>query len=115
METLSNFASIYCYIAFVIGAVLMLVALAIAAMGKDDEPRNKVRFFVAKDNGVCSDDLRLWMGKPKWDNIYGLVPSSIYTHYLCNGDRFKEFYLNPNDFADMKVGKIREVFINLED
>ena len=37
MEILSNLASIY--IAFVIGAVLMLVALAIAAMGKDDEPK----------------------------------------------------------------------------
>ena len=40
METLSNFASIYCFISFVIGAVLMLVSLAIAAMGKDNEPRN---------------------------------------------------------------------------
>ena len=39
MEILSNFASIYCYISFVMGAVLMLVALAIAAMGKDDEPK----------------------------------------------------------------------------
>ena len=46
MEILSNFASIYCYISFVIGAVIMLVALAIAAMGKDYEPRNKVHFYV---------------------------------------------------------------------
>ena len=38
MEILNNFASIYCYISFVIGAVLMLVVLAIAAIGKDDEP-----------------------------------------------------------------------------
>ena len=49
MEILSNFASIYSYISFVIGAVFMLVALAIAAMGKDDVPRNKVRFFVEKN------------------------------------------------------------------
>ena len=48
MEILSNFASIYCYIAFVIGAVLMLVSLAIAAMGKDDEP-TKVKFVIEKD------------------------------------------------------------------
>ena len=39
MEILNNFSSIYCYISFVMGAVLMLVALAIAAMGKDDEPK----------------------------------------------------------------------------
>ena len=48
METLSNFASIYCYISFVIGAVIMLVALAITAMGKDDEP-TKVKFVIEKD------------------------------------------------------------------
>ena len=116
MEILSNFISIYCYIAFVIGAVLMLVALSIAAMGKDnDELRNNVRFFVTKGHDICENSLSLWINAPKWDNIYGWIPSSIYTHYLCNGDRFKEFYLNPNDFADMKEGEIREVFINLED
>ena len=48
MEILNNFASIYCYIAFVIGAVLMLMALAIAAMSKDDEP-TKVKLVIEKD------------------------------------------------------------------
>ena len=43
MEILSNFSSIYCFISFVIGVVLMLVALAIAAMGQDNEPK-KERF-----------------------------------------------------------------------
>ena len=37
---LNNFASIYCYIAFVIGALFMLAMLSIAAMGKEKEPRN---------------------------------------------------------------------------
>ena len=63
MEILNNFASIYCFIAFVIGAVFMLVALAIAAMGKDDEPKNKVRFFVTKGN-LGGHPLVLWLGKP---------------------------------------------------
>ena len=40
METLNNFASIYCFITFVIGAMFMLAMLSIAAMGKDKEPRN---------------------------------------------------------------------------
>ena len=116
METLSNFISIHCLISFVIGAVLMLVSLAIAAMGKDYEPRNKVRFFVAKDNGVCGDDLRLWMGKPKWDNVIKRwMYYSMRTHCLCVKGGFKSYNLNPDDFADMKVGEIREVFINLED
>ena len=101
MEILSNFASIYCYISFVIGAVIMLVSLAIAAMGKDYEPRNKVRFFVKKQTSECY--LLYLKGKGK-------------LHYFIVQDSFfKEFGLNQEDFADMKEGEIREVFLNLED
>ena len=100
MEILSNFISIHCLISFVIGAVLMLVSLAIAAMGKDYEPRNKVRFFVER---VISDNYFLYInGK---DKQYPLASERL----------FKDFGLNPDDFADMKVGEIREVFLNLED
>ena len=101
MEILSNFASIYCYISFVIGAVLMLVALAIAAMGKDDEPRNNVRFFVKKQTSECY--LLYLKGKGK-------------LHYFIVQDSFfKDFGLNPEDFADMEDDEIRYVFLNLED
>ena len=101
MEILSNFSSIYCFISFVIGAVLMLVALAIAAMGKDDVPRNKVHFFVKKQTTECY--LLYLKGKGK-------------LHYFIVQDSFfKEFGLNPKDFADMKDGEIRYVFLNLED
>ena len=100
MEILSNFSSMYCLISFVIGAVLMLVALAIAAMGKDYEPRNKVRFFVEKE---ISDSYFLYI-----ENKNGMC-------YICSNDFFKKFGLNPDDFADMKEGQLREVFINLED
>ena len=116
MEILNNFSSIYCFIAFVIGAVFMLIMLSIAAMSKDDEPRNKVRFFVTKDNGVCNDDLRLWVGKPKWDNVIKRwMYYSMRTHCLCVKGGFKSYNLNLDDFADMKKGEIREVFLNLED
>ena len=66
METLNNFASIYCFIAFVIGAVFMLAILSIAAMGKVKEPRNKVHFYVARDK---NGPLWLYMGKPIRDRI----------------------------------------------
>ena len=49
MEILNNFSSIYCYIAFVIGAMFMLVTFCIAAMGNMNEPTNKVHFYVARD------------------------------------------------------------------
>ena len=100
MEILSNFISIYCYISFVIGAVLMLVSLSIAAMGKDKEPRNKVRFFVEKE---ISNSYFLYI-----ENKDGMC-------YICSNNFFKKFGLNPDDFADMKEGQLREVFINLEE
>ena len=113
METLSNFASIYCYISFVIGAVLMLVALAIAAMGKDYEPRNNVRFFVTRDF-LGGNTLHLWLGKPiKYEEKWTATLKSA----QCIGSELClfRFNLNPEDFADMKEGEIREVFLNLED
>lgn len=101
MEILNNFGSIYCFIAFIIGAVFMLVILSIAAMGKVKEPRNKVRFYVwAIGNNIP------WLYIQRKNRNLKLL--------ACNAD-FKDFGLNPEDFADMKDGEIREVFINLED
>ena len=113
MEILSNFSSIYCYIAFVIGAVLMLVALAIAAMGKDYEPRNNVRFFVTRDFWG-GNTLHLWLGKPiKYEEKW----TATLKNAQCIGSELClfRFNLNPDDFADMKEGEIREVYLDLED
>ena len=84
MEILNNFASIYCYIAFVIGAVFMFIAVCVTAMGKDDEPRNKVRFYVTcelisfghiVDKTICQDyngwnipNVVYWFPMPKLPN-----------------------------------------------
>ena len=100
MEILNNFSSIYCFIAFVIGAVFMLAILSIAAMGKAKEPRNNVRFFVER---VISDNYVLYIeGK---NRLYSIASARL----------FENFGLNPDDFADMKEGEIRYVFLNLED
>ena len=101
MEILNNFSSIYCFIAFVIGAVFMLAMLSIAAMGKDNEPRNKVRFFV---KAIGYDIHWLYIQKNNGD-----------LELIARDNGFKDFGLNPADFAAMKEGEIREVFINLED
>ena len=115
METLSNFASIYCYISFVIGAVLMLVALAIAAMGKVKEPRNKVRFYVTCEVNYRGEIIRtLWLGKPYYTKDKRFA-SSIWSRILAVDNSFVGYNLNYSDFEDMKNGEIREVFINLED
>ena len=115
MEILSNFISIYCLITFILGAVFMLAILSIAAMGKDKEPRNNVRFFVVKGRDICSDNIELWIGKLEWDKkIRRWIPLTG-SRFLSSAYDFKDFNLNPDDFVDMKEGEIREVFINLED
>ena len=111
MEILSNFSSIYCFVAFVIGAVFMLAILSIAAMGKEKEPRNKVHFYVARDK-----DGTLWLhlGKPirkkeSFDcNIHGKIIA--HSHY------FEGLGLNVNDYKDLKwEDEPVEVYLNLED
>ena len=115
METLSNFASIYCFIAFVIGAVFMLAILSIAAMRKVKEPRNKVRFYVTCEVNYRGEIIRtLWLGKPYYTKDKRFA-SGIWSRILAVNGSFVGYNLNYSDFEDMKNGEIREVFINLED
>ena len=116
MEILNNFSSIYCYIAFVIGAGFMLAMLSIAAMGKVKEPRNKVRFFVTKDSDYYYiKHPILWIGLPKrgehaWCQDKNAAPLAI------NKESFKNFGINIDDYKYLKwEDEPVEVFINLED
>ena len=117
METLNNFASIHCFIAFVIGAVFMLAILIIAAMGKVNEPRNKVRFYVTTDATRHQAWIKIWIGKPVWNNKYHIwARPNNYVLFLDDCLSFQEFFnIKPTDFKDMEPKEIREVFINLED
>ena len=100
MEIISNFCSIYCLVSFILGGGFMLVVLAIVAMNKDNEPKNKVKFFVEK----YSDD-------------FGLLMNDKLAYKLIVGysSMFWRVKLRKEDFEDMKEGEIREVFLNLED
>ena len=101
---------VYFIIGFIVGAVLMLVALAIAAMGKDDELRNKVHFYVARDK---NEELLLYMGKPIRCNTYFI---SIHSVFMFPCYTFHYFGLNENDFDNLKwEDEPVEVFIKMED
>ena len=115
MEILNNFASIYCFITFIFGAVFMLIAVCVVAMGKVKEPRNKVRFFVTKDSddAFYSSTPILWFGVPK--KAYTWCPTKTSKPLAFDEEGFKYYGLNFEDFTDMKEGEIREVFLNLED
>ena len=96
-------------------AAFMFGLFCIVDKVKDKEPRNNVRFFVTKGNNY-SNHMLLWLGKPEWNkNTISWITRSKYVHFICNDYYFERYKLNPADFADMKEGEIREVFINLED
>ena len=116
METLNNFASIYCFITFVIGAMFMLAILSIAAMGKDTEPRNKVHFYVSCEKIYYRDEIiyTLWIGKPYYTE-HRRFKSNVWGMALAVNASFALYNLNLTDFADMKEGEIREVYLDLED
>ena len=111
MEILSNFSSAYCFISFILGALFMLTILSIAAMGKVQEPINKVHFYVARDmDGI----LFLYMGKPIRSTSEFL--SSDYGRLINSSRHFSKYGLNENDYAYLKwEDEPVEVFINMED
>ena len=102
-------------IGFIVGAMLMMCAIGLVAIQKDKKPRNKVRFFITRGN-LGGHPLVLWLGKPIWNKVKEEweIPFR-YVQCICSAPYFYRYNLNPDDFADMKEGEIREVFINLED
>ena len=102
---------VYFIIGFMVGAVLMLVVLAIAAMGKDDEPRNKVHFYVARDK---NDELFLYMSKP----FRGINKFHQYQNgcIITSDDDLSNFGLNKDDYDNLKwEDEPVEVFLNMKD
>ena len=101
MEILNNFASIPCFITFVLGAVFMLAMIIIAAMGKVEEPTNKVRFYVTKDWSHTD----LWLGKPEWNKMLGVwyAGESNNAIVVCHGYSFDDYKLDLGDFLDMET------------
>ena len=110
METLSNFASIYCFITFIMGAVFMFIAVCIVAMGKVKEPRNNVHFYVARDK---NGSLWVYLNKPiRRGNTFDYDTSKG----LSTLESLEKSGLNPIDFNNLKwEDEPVEVFINLED
>ena len=100
METLNNFASIYCFITFIFGAVFMLIAVCVVAMGKVKEPRNNVRFFIRR---ISIDRFIL--------TILNKEGYCVLSDYV----RFQDWNLYKKDFEDLEIGERKELILNLED
>ena len=89
------------FTAFIICAIAMYRLARLIFTAKQGEPVNRVHFYVKREH---RNRFTLWVGKTISSSFF------VFADWF-----FKEFNLNPDDFADMKVGEIREVFINLED
>lgn len=100
-------------IAFILGAIVMFVMFCIGYTAKQEEPVNKVRFYVARDKD-CT--LRLYMGKPI--RLESAFVSCWKEGGKCMGldSDLRMYGLNENDYADITWEcEPLEVFVNMED
>ena len=79
---------------------------------------NKVHFYVTCEVNYYSDGIirTLWFGKPiynKEDKKF--VPDKVKRSHILDVGPFAKYKLRYFDFADMKEGEIREVFLSTED
>lgn len=99
------------FIVFMIGVFFALIVFFNRAIIEDKKPKNKVRFYVAREkNGT----LWLYMGKPiKKEHFYVICNYGI---IIASVDRFSGYGLDKNDYANLKwEDDPVEVFINMED
>lgn len=98
-------------LSFIFGVVITFFALGLVVHCKDNEPKNNVHFYVARDK---SGELFLYLKKPvRTSNTFIPYRGGIFIEVTKN---FSIYGLNPNDFKDLKwEDEPVEVFLNLED
>ena len=99
-------------LSFIFGVVITFFALGLVVHCKDNEPKNNVRFYVARDK---DGELWLYIGRPFRDDaiFHGDADKQVISVTRLKSGRLG---LNPNDFKDLKwEDEPVEVFLNLED
>ena len=99
-------------LSFIFGVVITFFALGLVVHCKDNEPKNNVHFYVARDK---SGELWLYMGKPiRTDTAFrGDLNKGITGLIHLN---FRCFGLNEDDYAHLKwEDEPIEVFLNMKD
>lgn len=95
---------------FIIGFIVVAVLVLLLIWSKNNKPKNKVHFYVARDK---HESLWLYLGKP-----IRVAHMFVKGHgrALVSSYGFQEFGLNENDFDNLKwEDEPVEVFLNLED
>lgn len=98
------------FISFILGGIVIFMTICIGYAAKQEEPVNRVHFYVARDK---DGTLYLYLGKPIRDTC---------TFSLCRhgailiSEHFSKYGLNKKDYANLKwEDEPVEVFINMED
>ena len=99
------------FIMFILGAISMFMMVCIGYAAKQEEPVNRVHFYVARDK---DGELHLYMGEPV-RAICSFFPCS-HNEVLISTKYFSKYGLNENDYKDLKwEDEPVEVFVNMED
>ena len=100
------------FIMFILGAISMFMMVCIGYTAKQEEPINRVHFYVARDK---NGKLWLYIGKPiRGNDIFYADTSKGNIDITCH--KFKFFGLNENDYINLKwEDEPVEVFVNMED
>ncbi len=100
-------------ISFIIGGIVMFMTICIGYAAKQEEPVNRVHFYVARDK---DGGLYLYIGKPiRVDNQFSPNPIEGIIALGC-GEELQWYHLNENDYKNLKwEDEPVEVFINIED
>ena len=86
-------------IAFILGAISMFMMVCIGYAAKQEEPVNRVRFYIK-----AVEDEGPWLFIQKKNGDFRVIaPQGL----------FRDYGLNPLDFRNMKKDEIREVFLNI--
>ena len=91
--------------------IAFIIVLYYECKIRGTESRNKVHFYVARDN---NDELFLYMGKP----FRGINKFHPYQNgcIITSDDDLSNFGLNKDDYANLKwEDEPLEVFLNMED
>ena len=99
--------------AFILGEIVMFMIFCICHAAKQEEPANKVHFYVAREHDGA---LRLYMGKPiRCECIFVSCRGKGGRCLGRDGD-LRMYGLNENDYKDLKwEDEPVEVFITLND
>ena len=100
-------------IAFILGVMSMFVMFCLGHAAKQDEPVNKVHFYVARDK---TGRLYLYLCKPIRKEFLFLSCHKKGGRCLGFDGDLEMYGLNENDYKDLKwEDEPLEVFVNMED